>query len=145
MSTRGRSHAFTGLERGDYYVRVRSQRYDVEYSTWSMVGPISVPDRRQRIKDFDGLPARLASPGKTVIVPCDLRTNASQRVRAAIRWELTQRPTRGSLDPVVVRKRPCGKVTITLGHLPVRVWVTLAAPAKGRYAEILRTRIYRVG
>lgn len=145
VSTRSTTYSFTGLDHGDYFVRVRSQRYDVEYSAWSIVGPLAVPDRRQRIRDFQGLPDRLAFPGKTLIVPCDLRTNADQRVRTAIRWEVWGRVSRGSLDPVVVRKRACGRVTITLGGVPAKVWVTLAAPAKGRYTEILRTRIYQLG
>lgn len=144
-STRATAFSFAGLSYGDYLVRVRSQRYDVEYSTWTIVGPVTVPDRRQRIRGFTGLPATLALPGKTVLVPCDLTTTADQRVHVAVRWELRGVSGRGSLDPVVVRKRPCGKVTITLGGVPVKVWVALAAPAKGRYAELLRTRTYRIG
>lgn len=35
-------------------------------------------------------------------------------------------------------------VSITMSGIPVKVWVTLAAPAIGRYAELFRTRTYRV-
>ena len=141
--TRARAFTFSGLPFGAYAVRVRSQRYDVEFSVWSTTARVTVPDRRQRLVDFPGLPTRLASPGTTLLVPCRLMTNAGQSVRVGIRALVRGVVTRGSLDPVVVRRSPCGRVSITLTGIPVKVWVTLAAPATGRYAELFRTRAYR--
>lgn len=138
------SYRFRDLAYGDYIVRARSQRYEVEYSEWALAPAIVVPDRRQRVLGYDGLPTTLAFPGKTVIAPCGLMTNAGQRVRVDVRWELSRLSMRGSVDPVIVRKRACGKFTVTTTGIPVTVWVTMAAPAAGRYAEILRTGIYRL-
>lgn len=36
-----------------------------------------------------------------------------------------------------------GRVTITLSGAPIKVWVTLAARATGRYADLFRTKAYR--
>ena len=119
-------------------MRVRSQRYDVEYSAWSSAGPVTVPDRRQRLIDFPGLPLRLSSPGTTRLVPCGLRSSAGQAVRVGVRTQVRAVTTRGSVDPVVVHRSPCGRVSITMSGIPVKVWVTLAAPAIGRYAELFR-------
>ena len=143
-TTRGLAYTFAGLSYGAYAVRVRSQRYDVEYSAWSSAGPVTVPDRRQRLIDFPGLPPRLSSPGTTRLVPCGLRTSAGQAVRVGVRTEVRAVAIRGSADPAVVHRSPCGRVSITLSGAPVKVWVTLAAPATGRYAELFRTRTYRV-
>ena len=141
-TTRALKLTLSGLAYGSYAVRVRSQRYEVEYSVWSSTAPVTVPDRRQRIVDFAGLPPRLASPGTTMLVPCGLKTSAGQAVRVGVRAEVTGGVTRGSVDPVVVRRSPCGRVRIALSGVPVKVWVTLAAPATGRYAELFRTRTY---
>lgn len=142
-TTRALMFTFSGLANGSYALRVRSQRYEVEYSEWSSAGPVTVPDRRQRIRDFAGLPMGLASPGTTVLTPCRLKTSAGQAVRVGVRAEVRGGVTRGSVDPVVVRRSSCGGVSITLSGVPVKVWVTLAAPASGRYAELFRTRVYR--
>lgn len=142
-TTRALTFTFAGLTHGSYVVRVRTQRYEVEYSEWTQAGPITVPDRRQRIREFHGLPDRLASPGTSVVVPCGLVTNAGQEVRVGLRWQVRGREARGSLDPVLVGTRPCGRVVVTLSGTPVKVWVTLAAPAVGRYAELFRTKVYR--
>ena len=142
-TTRGLRFTFAGLPYGAYAVRVRSQRYDIEYSVWSSTGPVTVPDRRQRLIDFPGLPRHLSSPGTTRLVPCALKTSAGQAVRVGVRTEVRALATRGNVDPVVVRRSPCGRVSITLSGVPVKVWVTLAAPATGRYAELFRTKTYR--
>lgn len=144
LRTRAHKVTITGLAYGTYVVRVRTQRYEVEYSTWTSAEPITVPDRRQRIVDFAGLPPTLRSAGTTLIVPCHLMTNAGQRVKVGVRWEVLDRMIRGSFDPVVVRRGACGRVIIALNGTPVRVSVTLAAPPQGRYAAILRTTRYRV-
>lgn len=142
-ATRALNFTFSGLAHGSYTVRVRTQRYEVEYSEWSSAGTATVPDRRQRIVDFAGLPMGLASPGTTVLTPCRLKTSAAQAVRVGVRAEVRGGVTRGSVDPVVVRRNSCGGVSITLSGVPVKVWVTLAASARGRYAELFRTRVYR--
>jgi hypothetical protein len=142
-TTRNTAYTFTGLSAGTYSVRVRTQRYEVEFSEWVTINNLVVRDRQQRVLNFAGLPAHLASPGRTLLVPCGLVTNAGQRVRVQVRWELLGPTTRGSIDPVVVKRRPCGKVTIILGGQPVRVRVTLSAPAVDRYAELRQMRTYR--
>lgn len=141
----GTSFTISDLPRGTYSVRVRVQRYEVEYSEWVTVAGIVVPDRRQRIKDADALPPHLEFPGTTRLAPCGLTTNVGQPVRTSVRWELLGRTTRGSVDPVLVRERGCGKVSITLSGVPVKVWVTQAAHATGRYAKYFSTRVYRLG
>ena len=115
-----------------------------QYVCWSLTRPVTVPDRRQRIVGFTGLPSRLVSPGTTLLVPCRLTTSAGQAVRVGVRADVRAVTTRGSVDPVVVHRSPCGRVSITVSGIPVKVWVTLAAPAIGRYAELFRTRTYRV-
>lgn len=139
------AYTIRDLKYGTYSLRVRSQRYEVEYSVWADAADVLVPDHRQRVMNFDGLPSSLAAPGTTLIVPCGLVTNAGQRVRVSVRWELSGRSARGSVDAVVVRKRTCGKVKVALSGTPVTVTVMLAAPAVGRYSEVLRMRTYRIG
>lgn len=141
--TRSTSYAITGLDFGYYDVRVRTRRWEVEYSVWSTVGPVRVPDRRQRIKGYDGLPRALWSPGTTVLVPCGLTTNAGQPVRVRVDWKVDRALTRGDQDAVTVKRRPCGKVKVILDGTPVIVTVRLSAPAVGRFTRLLITRTYR--
>lgn len=141
--TRSTSYDISGLDYGFYDVRVRSQRWEVEYSAWAVAGPIRVPDRRQRIKDYVGLPCELDSPGITVIVPCDLMTNAGQRVRVRVEWTLVGSASGAGSQAVVVHRKACGKVRISLDGTPVKVTVTLSAPASGRFAALRKSRTYR--
>ena len=143
--TRSTSYDISGLDYGFYDVRVRSQRWEVEYSVWSVVGPVRVPDRRQRIKNYAGLPCDLASPGTTLLVPCGLMTNADQRVRVRVEWKVLRTVTRAQTGPVVVHRRDCGKVRISLDGTPVKVTVTLSAPAIGRFTALEERRTYRTG
>ena len=140
--TRRTAYEFTGLVYGTYLVRVRTERDEVQTSVWVTSAQVVVPDRRQRIKNFTGLPACLASPGKTRLVPCGLITNAGQSVRVRVTWEPTS-GRGGDSDAVIVRRRACGKVVVTLDGTPVTVVVTLRAPAVGRYDNLRITRTYR--
>jgi hypothetical protein len=151
-TTRERRFTIPNLRRGEsYVVRVRSVRNSDsgEVSAWTQAPRVRVLQVQRIAGDF-APPRSLAAPGRTRLAPCDLRTNAGQRVRVSVAWQpaglrasAAVRLT-GSVDPIVVRRASCGRVVVVLNGSPGVVAVKWEARATAKFDAMKIRSVYRI-
>ena len=94
------------------------------------------------------LPEEIVNPGTTVIVDRPIETNAGQKVTVTVkcaRYSLGRMAPapRGSYDLCTVRKQAKrGKVSVTTFGNPVKVVVSLRAPAVEGYTPYKKKKTY---